>query len=269
MKSKLTLLVLLLSFHFCNAKFIEGNILFNDGHIETGFIKSFLEEKIIDLNIFGSLEQSLNLTDENLKFKSTEEGDIKNISIDDINEVTLKYEDNYSVVYKVILLKTLNSKGEFNKKSQKVYLPYVKRGKINIYGYTYKYTRTNAGRTESGKEIVFYYQNSKENYAFNYFDIDLVDLFNLRSRLGLPLKELFKDCPELAGNEDKYFIDNKKLTKEERQKIKENGKKMQKILSKEYKNIPDETKNGNLELYHKYEFSVFDELISRYENDCK
>jgi hypothetical protein len=257
MKLKLTLITLLISL-FANANFEKASILFNDGHTESGFIKSFLEYKIIDLSLSNSLEHDLNLDDKTIKFKTSEEGEVKSISIDEINELTLLYENGGGTTFKVLFLKDISNSGEIKDSGRKVFLPYVKKGKINIFGVKFK----QIGKAISGPfktdGMRFYYQNEKENYAINYQDIGMLSLMNLKSRIINPFKDLFKDCPSLmaklnATSEEKlqFF----KMDKESKDKLKE-FKKM------------DRNERGKLEVYHHHNFYSIEKMMKEYE-ECK
>lgn len=259
MKTLFSITLLFLSF-ISNAKFIEGKILFNDGHTETGLIKSFLENDLIDFSLNSSLEHSLNLDDKTLKFKLSENSDVKSISINDINEVEFLNEKGASIIYKVILLKDISVKGKIKENARKLFLSLIKKGKINIYGIQYVDQGRVNGVGYYSKDYRFYYQNAKENYAINYYDLDneLV-LFSLKSRMTKPLQVLFSDCPEVLNDID---VAVKNFYKEDK-----NTQKMNKELEKEFKSLPND-KQENLEIIHFYELNNFQKLIDKYEN-CK
>ncbi|ESU26119.1 hypothetical protein FLJC2902T_29340 [Flavobacterium limnosediminis JC2902] len=262
MKFKLTLLSLLLCF-IANARFEKASILFNDGHSEGGFVKSFLETTIkISLFQSNSKERDLNLDDKTIKFKTSEEGETRTISIDDINEVTIFNESGSTTTFRAIFLKDVNSKGEITDSGCKVFLPYVKRGKINIYGIRYTETSTSNLGPKYGsvrsEEIRFYYQNENENYAINNNREDLTIIFNIKNRMINPLKDLFKDCPTImeklnaASEGDLGWF---KMDKETKDKL------------KEFRKL-DRKEREKLAVYHYHNFYNMEKMITEYEQ-CK
>lgn len=234
----------------------KGTILFNDGTSKTGSIKSFIEDKIINLNLIDDLEHELNLDDKNLKFKEHETDEFQKIAIDEIDEVILK-----NITYKVIILKDLTSTGELKENGKKVFLPYVRKGVINIFGL--RYTETTAGNipstTMNTRSLRFYYQNPKENYAINYQNIGTLDLFTFKKRYAKPLILLFKDCPEIV-NDLESFLANKNESSTNKDYRAED-----KRLKKEFNKLPKEEKY-KLDVFHKYNFCHMEDLISQYEN---
>ncbi len=253
-----------------NAKFVEGIVKFNDGHEEKGLIKSFLEDKWFFAQTSKSLEKNLNLDDKFLVFKIYEKSETKKIFIDEISQVSLLNVDKTFQHFKVIFLREINRDGTISTEGRKVYLPLLKEGKINIYGLTY--VEKAAGNTDYSvtrtKNEIFYYQNSKENYAINYGNMDdfiseIIFENNVREkiakRMGNPLKYLFNDCPEIANNIDAlitpYIQQDKAYEAEEKR------------LHKEFKKLPKE-KQKDLLTIHYYDFNFIDKLIKDYQN-CK
>jgi hypothetical protein len=245
---------------FAEDAFQKAKVLFNDGHTEEGFISSFLEKN----KIYGTLEKNLNLDDKSFKFKITETAEIKEIFTINVKQVTLLGENNNDEVYEVVLLKELDKEGfVLQDGAQRVYLNPVKKGKINVYGikYSERYVRTgkDMGYTEyflGGKEYFFYYQNTKENYAINYFNVGMGSVFKLKIRMLNPLKEMYKDCPSaleyINKNIDEDNIDKKAM------------KAHDKLLKAEFKELTDDKKN-DLKIIHYYQCFEMDELINVYQ----
>lgn len=263
MKLKLTFISFFISI-IAHANFEHATILFNDGHTETGLMKSFLEQRIIDFKLNSSVEHQLHLDDKSIKFKIAENDQLREISIDDINELTLLWADGNTTVFKVIYLKELSTTGEVTNEQTKVFLPYVKKGRINIYGikYTETNSRPNGIEMYTSKGMRFYYQNEKENYAIDYFDMGILGMMNIKSRILNPFKDLFKDCPELLAEIDKTYEDFFKATdanKETKREYKE--------LQKQFKALPKEERE-KLVVYHHYNFGWIEKMITKYES-CK
>ncbi|WP_162126200.1 hypothetical protein [Flavobacterium phycosphaerae] len=255
------MLLILVSSLNALAKVYPGTILFKDGHTEKGFVKSFLEDKLINLELIPSLEHELNLDDKNLKFKTTENEEFKDIPIDYIDEVTLLDKEK-TTTYKVIYLKEISIKGEVLEEGRKVFLPLIKKGKINIYGI--KYTETDydsSGGIFRYKGTRFYYQNAKENYAINYYNMEMGEvLFYIKSRMLNPLRELFKDCPEIVNDlNDDSFEGMSQRKKENKQEAK--------LLQKEFKNLSNE-EQSKMENIHHYNFNFMEKYIAEYESKC-
>ncbi|MCL9805077.1 hypothetical protein NAT51_06080 [Flavobacterium amniphilum] len=255
MKSHLTLFLLLANIAV-NARFSKATILFNDGHTETGLVRSFLEQRILTAGYSTNLEHELNLDDKIVKFKVSENAEVKDLSIDDIKQITLLYENNYTAVYRVLALKEIDNKGNLRDKSLKVFLPLLKEGKINIYGLRY------SGRDSSGsfQEEAFYYQNAKDDYAINYYNVGLFSLFSMKERILNPFRQLFSDCPsavtEIENMEKKFLSSTKEDLKASREE--------QKQLTKEFNNLSKEEKKDLLKIHH-YKFNMFEKMISHYE----
>jgi hypothetical protein len=267
---KIILHFLLLFSLVANAKFIDGIVKFNDGHEEKGLIKSFLEERWFFKQYSKSLEKDLNLDDKFLIFKSSKDAEEKKIFIDDVDQVSLINDDKTLEIFKVIFLKEVNKDGTIASESKKVYLPLLKEGKINIYGFKYLEKDWSAGSygVSVTRSERFYYQNAKENYAINYGNTDefLSDILlekdfwkKVYRRMGDPLKDLFKDCPEMNSKIDimmeKYISRDKDFEEKE------------KLLRKEFRKLPRD-KQLDLLTIHYYDFNFIDSLISDYQN-CK
>lgn len=267
---KIILPFLLLFSVVVNAKFVEAIVKFKDGHEEKGLIKSFLEEKWFFKQTSKSLEKDLNLDDKFLIFKVDKDAEEKKIFIDEVNQVTLTYEDKTTQVFRVVFLKEVNKDGTISNEGRKVYLPLLKEGKINIYGLRYveKESVPGSNGISTTRDERFYYQNSKENYAINYGNTDefLSDIMleknfweKVFKRMGNPLKDLFNDCPEMISNIDVLMEKYKNRDKDFEAK--------EKLLRKEFRKLPKD-KQLDLLTIHYYEFNFIDNLISDYQN-CK
>lgn len=254
---KIFILSLLFFSILCNAKFIKATIVFHDGHSETGLIKSFLEEKLINLSLTESLEHELNLDDKFLKFKINENSEIKIVTIDDINEVDVDNDNGTSTIYKVILLKEISAKGKVLDKSRKVFLPLIRKGKINIYGIKFKEITKDFQSTFTSRGTRFYYQRQNENYAINFYNFDNETiLFNIKNRIIIPLRLIFNDCPEITKDLDFAFDNFSKGDK--------NAKKEYKELQKEFQKLPN-AQQEDLNYIHIYQYNFAEKLIERYE----
>lgn len=269
MKLHFSILLFFMGF-LANAGYKSATVYYTNGQSEKGLINSFLEDNFFDFNFFGTFEEGLIYNDKSIKFKTDENADTKRISIDDIDRITLHY-DTFDKQYKALFIKGIDKRGILQTSNVRIFLPLLRSGKINIYGFYHTETQTNhSSNTPSYTTTVtevFYYQNANENYAFDYYDIEIQDIFNLRDRLANPLKDLFKDCPQLMIKVHNIFYEEN-LTKEEKKKIREQSKASWKALQREYREIPSNKKRGDLLLYHQYNMKQFDDLLMEYEN-CK
>ena len=258
MKLKIAILFLLVGFSL-HARFMKATVLFNDGHAEQGFVKSFLEDEFINLGLFQTMEDELNLDDKTVKFKTDENAEIRVLSINDIDKLTIHYESGNTTEFKVLFLKSIKANGEIIERKNKVWFPLIKQGKVNVYGYkiiSYG-SQTSIGYNPGGLDYVYYYQNEKENYAIN--PLENVHLFNIEKTTTIFILDLFKDCPEYCD------------------KLKE---KLKFASTKEGKKLEKETRKNKLETYGKgtdknsilnvYEttFYGFSDAIAEYEKEC-
>jgi len=270
MKLHLTLLLFFIGY-FANANYSSATIHYLNGQSEKGLINSFLEDKFFDFNIFGTFETGLIYNDKSVKFKLDEESETKKIAIGDIDKIIIHYQ-GFDKEYKALFIRNIDRKGFLQEAEVRIFLPLLRSGKINIYGFYHREVSSNPGAAFGSSTTVtvtelFYYQNANENYAIDYFNIEIQDVFNIRDRLANPLKELFKDCPELVTKVDNYMY-GKNLTKEEMKKMKAESKANYKVMQRAYKKIPINERRGDLLLFHEYNLKGFDDLFLEYEN-CK
>ena len=270
MKLKLTLLLLLIGF-FTQAKDKHATIYFTNGQSEKGYIASFLEDKFFDFNLFGTFEQGLVYNDKTVKFKADENSDSKKVAIGDIDKIVIHY-DGFDKEYKALFIRNIDRKGFLQESKSRIFLPLLRSGKVNVYGFYHTETSSNPGGKFPSSSTVtvtelFYYQNANENYAIDYYNIEIQDMFNIRDRLANPLKELFKDCPELVTKVDNLMYE-KNLSKEEKKKLKAESKNTYKAMQRAYNKIPADEKRGDLMLYHNTFMKTFNDLLLEYE-DCK
>lgn len=172
-----------------------------------------------------------------------------------------------------MFIRNIDRKGFTEKSKVRIFLPLLRSGKIKVYGFYNREVSTNTASgafpTSSTVTVteMFYYQNANENFAIDYYNIEIQDFLNIRERLAKPLKDLFKDCPDLVTKVDNNFYE-KNLSKEEKKKLRAESKNMYKATQKEYNKIPKDQKRGALLLFHQYNMKVFDEMLLEYEN-CK
>lgn len=268
MKLHFTVVLFFIGF-FAHAKYTSATIHYTNGESEKGLIASFLESKFFDFNFFGTFEQGLVYNDKSIKFKLDEEAEATNVAITDIDKIILHY-DGFDKEYKALFIRNINRKGILEEPKTRIFLPLLRSGKINIYGFYHRDVSTSYSDPKFQRSTVtvtelFYYQNANENYAIDYFNIELQDVFNLRDRMAYPLRELFKDCEELVAKVDNVMYE-KNLSKEEKKRLREESKASFKAMQRAYNSIPADQKRGDLLLYHDHYLKTFNDLLQEYEN---
>ena len=268
MKLHLTILLLFTGI-FAQAKYTTATVYYLDGKSEKGLINSFLEDRFFDFNFFGTFEQGLIYNDKSITFKLNEEAEASKVPIADIDKIILHYE-NFDKEYKALFIRNIDRKGVLEEPKARIFLPLLRSGKINIYGFYHRDVSTSYSDPKFQRSTVtvtelFYYQNANENYAIDYFNIELQDVFNLRDRMANPLRELFKDCEELVAKVDNVMYE-KNLSKEEKKRLREESKASFKAMQRAYNSIPADQKRGDLLLYHDHYLKTFNDLLQEYEN---
>lgn len=252
------------------AKYTNGTITLNDGTKKTGLVEMILKDKTYDFDGFSSWMKVLGLDQKALKFKTNEDARAEDVSIDLIREAVLE-ENGRMVTYRTIFLKTLNAHGALKDKKKKIFLPLIREGKVNIYGFSYRYSSTdNSGmhsRIEVVDETLYFFQKPGDDFAFDYYDVGLTDLLYLRERLAKPLQYLFSDCPELVAEIQTHFIESKDLAKDDKKKLKEQSEAFYASIDRQYEALTPEMR-ADLMIHHKYNYPIFDGYIETYETKC-
>jgi hypothetical protein len=205
-----------------HAKFMEAEILFNDGHTEKGLVNSFLESRFLDYTYFSKIESATNMNDKSLKFKTDENGAVKTIGIDEVNELTLFYKNGQTETYKVLYLKAGDKEIKKDPK-YKMWFPLVKAGRINVYGFEYVERKIGAYDSETSKSCIFYFQDAKKDYALRAGD-DFTTLGNFKKKpdpiLQNFMADLFSACPEFIAKGVEAETISPAIWKEMRQEMK-------------------------------------------------
>ncbi len=257
MKIKSILLFLLLTLG-AQAKFLPATIVFKDGHLEEGFVKSFLENQFIDMKIFdNSIEHELNLDDKTITFKNSEKGESRTLNIDDIAELRFPLKSGEVQTFRALYYKRLKPNGEIIDKKKRIWMPCIILGnRINMYGF--EAFSMNGG----GADTKFYLGRADEDYVIDL--LGSINLFNAGGKFNdmyvTYYNELFKDCPEYA----KKAIDmvNKPLTKAEKKAAIENYREKKKALKKTSKKSEEET------MFEEYLIPNVEKMIDDYEKEC-
>ncbi len=189
-----------LSFNF-DAKYLPATVTFADGHTQDGFVYGFISEKFFTVNPeallgFSTMETAVNLSDKKFDFKVSEDAKPQKVTSGEIVNVVLKEEDGSTTEYQYLGVKTVNGKGELIDFKQKVWLPVIRKDKINILGY--EYYEQSGGRPADLMFIPVYLRNPKEDFAIVPIDFNRINLFNfgkLDDKFKVAIDAVFKDCP--------------------------------------------------------------------------
>ena len=254
------ILFFLFTISLSNAKFLEGTIVFKDGHSETGYIKSFLENKFFDYTLFKKFEQEFNLDDKSIKFKNSAEGTVIKYNMDDIAELQIKAGTIYEI-YVPLNLKTLSKKGEIIDKKIKVWLPLIKKGKINLYGYEYFISSYRGDFPEHGYQ--FYYHIQGSDFALSPYE----NLTMLGKKANIKIftsfyKYLFDACSDFTTKhavELQKEIDSNYSKEEQKQMVREYVKREKAFQNKKDKTLIDAFEMQNFEL---------SKFIDDYNSEC-
>lgn len=248
-------------------KFSEARIVFKDGHSENGFIKGFIDKSFTTFNYqtgFETLEKQLNLTDKSFDFKNTEEGVSRKLTNDEIDQITIVHSKAKFSTYQLYGMKTANSKGKIVDLNRKIWLPVIKKGKVNILGFNI--VNSNTGRYG---ETVVYLNRDGEDFAINPIDRNRINLFNLGKiddKFVATLNEIFKDCPEFLSSINE---DPKTFTEQITKRIKENRKEAEKQFKEDSKKLKgNDKKLLEMQIYEQFYISEYVRLIEDYLKFC-
>ncbi|AWA29810.1 hypothetical protein HYN48_06815 [Flavobacterium magnum] len=267
---KIMLIICLLTLNLGYSKVFPVAVKYKDGHEENGFMENIMQKKI-DLLGFGSWEHTYNLDAKVLKIRDSEKGNARKVSVKDIDYVIFHFEKG-DLEYKAIRLMRIGGGGKLN--DDGIYLlPVVRKGLINIYGFTFVHTEPGNpadrfSRDITVREYFFYYQNPKMDYAIDYLNTtDILTFISLRKKVALPLTDLFKDCPQMTAEIEKATADGTTSRQERKQAWKESEAK-QAELDSEFSKLTEGQKISDLDTYHKYDRDFMEQFIVKYGEFC-
>lgn len=199
MRLKFIFILLFVSF-IGNAKYMYGTITFKDERVQAGFIKASMEKVII---LSSKDEKKFNMEDRIIKFKSTEDGEPITYKISDIKEIRFDYTDGTIGIYAPLPIKTFNKKGDIIDLKILLWLPLVKRGKINLYGLQYYEHQKGFGNIYYSN---FYFQNKNDEFAI--LPYKKMSVFNTKANIRIRTAfyhYLFSSCPEFYESNTERF----------------------------------------------------------------
>lgn len=265
MKIKNTLLAGAFSITTClyaqkEPKFLPTEITMEDGSTLTGYIENF---KYTNQSVFGdplvdfkSFESKLKLDRKKFKFKKEQEDKVTELNSELMKKITLF--ENDTVTYEKLYLKTINSKNELVDLKKQVFIPLIKKGKIDLYGFTVT--------TQTGPfndiNVLSYIKKPEDNFAVIPIDMSRLNLFNAWSmdeRFIAGFAEITKDC-------ESYQVYLKEMLEKSKSGDKEYRKAQKENFEKFMKNTP-ELQNPEDKLFS-YFNSMYITFIDKYTSMC-
>lgn len=256
-------------FYFGKKEYIPVTVQLSNGTTLMGEIQDFDSPNFIEIRDFGfkpsDLENDINYNRKKIRFRKNADDEAIQILADSINYIT-HFDSETKEIKEFKRLKILRTKnnGEIEETDRVVFLPLIKKDSINFYGYNMisqgKYLRT-----------VFYLNNSKDNFAINPLDFNMMDLFKNQDRIGQEvvnaIKEVTKDCPEFQKILDQKMDVSEEMKKNAIQKY----KKMQSDVDEGKKNLKTKKEKREFEsnVFENYYLEPFLQLTESYKTTCK
>src|SRR5690606_15506713 len=182
--------------NFNSKKYIPCEITFDDNTVVSGFVKDFRLPRTIEIAGYdlGTIESQLNLDRSKFKFKTTNDGSAKDITLSNIKFITLIEEDG-DTKYEKLRLKTINSKSEVVDLKREIMVPLLREGNINLYGLQVYECSVNCTMFW----VLAYVKHRDSEYAFIPIDYNNLNLFNtgkLQEKIFRSFEEVGKDCED-------------------------------------------------------------------------
>lgn len=253
-------------FNFSKKEFIKSEIEFKSGTKIKGFVKDFnapntVEFRNFDFN-FKSIESKLKLDRETIIFKESKDSKSRKIGTDSIKSVVL-FEDDDTIKYEKIKLKTINSSLKLIDLEREIMVPLIREDKINLYGLVV----FNCDGLCELMYMLTYIKKPNDEFAISPVDVNRLNFFNL-----FTVEDRFFKAFEITGGDCKAFTSflkdykelgkNKEAKKEARDDFKQYRKenKMGSYTRKELKSAT--------EAYGKLFLKNYHILIDNYAKRC-
>lgn len=256
-------------FYFGKKEYVPATVQLSNGTTLMGEVQDFDSPNIVEIRDFGfkpsDLENDINFNRKKIRFRKNAEDKSIQISADSINYIT-HFDAETKEIKEFKRLKILRTKnnGEIEETDHVVFLPLIRKDSINFYGYNMisqgKYLRT-----------VFYLNNSKDNFAINPLDFNMMDLFKNQDKIGEEvvnaIKQVTKDCPEFQKILDQKMNISEEMKKDAIQKY----KKMQSDVNEGKKNLKTKKEKREFEsnVFSNYYLEPFVILTESYKTTCK
>lgn len=258
-----------IQFYFGKKEFIPATVQLSNGKTLMGEVQDFDSPNIVEIRDFGfkpsDFENDINYNRKKIRFRKNANDESIQISADSINYIT-HFDTETKEIKEFKRLKILKTKnnGEIEETDHVVFLPLVIKDSVNFYGYNI---------TSQGKYLrtVFYLNNSKDNFAINPLDFNMMDLFKNQDKIAQEvinaIKVVTKDCPEFHKILDQKLDFTEEMKKDALAKY----KKMQSDVEQGKKNL--KTKKEKIEfegnVFGNYYLEPFVKLTEAYKNTCK
>lgn len=253
-------------------EWLPAIIVKTDQSVITGLVKEFGVSNTFEMrgawDNFSSMESKLHLDQKSFDFKTDLQAESQNISLEELQSVTILNDEKAIVRYDKVKLKTINTKMEVVDLEREVLVPLYREGKINLYAVSVSICSPNCNQGP----VIAYIKKPKDEFAFIPIDINRLNLFNLGSvedKIIESFRQVSEDCPEFLQYLDdwKKNAKDKEFRKQFKAKWKSVNKEKDEALktahnSKERRKIKDD--------YFVKRYLAFEvDIIEKYESMCK
>ena len=252
-------------------KWLSAVIVKTDKSVLTGLIKEFGVQNTFEVrgiwDEFTSIESKLHLDQKSFDFKKDSDAAEQNLSIDEVQTITILYGDASTVRYDKVKLKTINTKMEAVDLKREVLLPLYREGKINLYAISVVVCSPNC----SGGYVISYIKKPSDEFAYIPIDANRINLFNIGSvddKIIESFRQVSQGCPEFL----KYLDDFTEKAKDKafRKQIKARWKSVDQEKDEALKTARDSKERKKIkDYYFAKRYLIFEmDMIDKYESIC-
>jgi hypothetical protein len=252
-------LLCILNIYSQNKKFVLCDIKYENGTVARGYVKNVVNVKAEPLTGLETLENLFDLDRKNFIFKEDQNSSDTMIPAEDIRSIVI-YPDNDTVIYDKMRTKTVNVKNEVVELDQQIFLPLLRKGKLDFYGFYY-ITREKAF---SSTNFMGYIKRPEDDFAIKTFDMNRINLLNVwtfEERIFTAFMAVTTDCSAyqnlMAGRLEKI----RKKDKSYKKAMKENLQKFIETNRTNYAGMDELTS-------HYFEYLQIG-FIKEYETMCE
>lgn len=225
-------------FSFSKKEYIPCKITLEDGTVKEGFVKDFSMPNTFEVqgfwNDFKSIESKVKLDKADFKFRETIKGETQKIVLSNIHAITLM-EENDTIRYEKLKLKTVNSKSEVIDLEREIMVPLLRKDNINLYG-----IKVNTCMTKNNCQLMYilaYIKNKNQEFAYipiDFNNLNLVNTGSIGDKFTRSFEEAGKDCPAFIAwlNESKEMVIDKEMKKDAKQAYKDYQKRKKETIKK-------------------------------------
>jgi len=238
------------------------DIVYENGTIINGYLKDF-GSKTVELNginDFNTIENRFEMDRDEFTYRKDFNIEPRIIKSDSIKRIVAYMgSGNDTIIYDKVFTKTINIKNEIVDLNKRVFLPLLRKGKLDFYGYSYD----NLDGPFKTKMFMGYIKRPDDNFVIKTLDfnrLNLINAWSLEDRIYIAFITLTTDCEAYQNFMKEKFDKMKNNSKE--------YKKEQKEILKKYAATHDVSKNKNV-FFTDYLRDMQIESIIEYENLCK